>query len=310
MEEKLVIRLSNNLGNQMFMYAAAFAAAKKLKKKLYIDKKSAYDNKNNIHFFSLDNFKLSSSEAKQNDLFVGKFGNIKRKLLKKIDKYRSCHQFILEKYNANKNTFYNNDILNSNFTKKVYMEGYFESEKYFFNEKKYLINEFSPKNISNYKNNYYLNELKNTESVALCVRQNRFSEKMRKINNSDQLRSKKFVDEQVKYIFNSISFFKSKLSNPIFYLWSNSFESLADIFKNEKVIFIKNKVDNKISKIHLDFYLMQNCKHYAVIPSAFNWWGCWLSKSLNSIILRPNDNHFTDFEVKNKDYWPESWIKI
>ena len=38
MEEKLIIRLSNNLGNQMFMYAAAYATSKIIKKKiLYYD---------------------------------------------------------------------------------------------------------------------------------------------------------------------------------------------------------------------------------------------------------------------------------
>ena len=38
MEEKLVIRLSNNLGNQMFMYAAGFAASKKMNRSFYYDK--------------------------------------------------------------------------------------------------------------------------------------------------------------------------------------------------------------------------------------------------------------------------------
>ena len=35
MEEKLIIRLSNNLGNQMFMYAAGYAASKNEKKFLF-----------------------------------------------------------------------------------------------------------------------------------------------------------------------------------------------------------------------------------------------------------------------------------
>ena len=42
MEEKLVIRLSNNLGNQMFMYAAGFAASKKMNRSFYYDKISSY----------------------------------------------------------------------------------------------------------------------------------------------------------------------------------------------------------------------------------------------------------------------------
>ena len=37
MKNKLIIRLSNNLGNQMFMYATAYAFAKKLNRDLFID---------------------------------------------------------------------------------------------------------------------------------------------------------------------------------------------------------------------------------------------------------------------------------
>ena len=55
---------------------------------------------------------------------------------------------------------------------------------------------------------------------------------------------------------------------------------------------------------------MTNCKHFAVIPSAFNWWGCWLLNYKDGIILRPNNNHFTNFEIKNKDYWPLKWKEI
>ena len=48
MEEKLIIRLSNSLGNQMFMYAAGYAAAKILNKKLYYDHISSYITQKNI----------------------------------------------------------------------------------------------------------------------------------------------------------------------------------------------------------------------------------------------------------------------
>ena len=59
--------------------------------------------------------------------------------------------------------------------------------------------------------------------------------------------------------------------------------------------------------MHCDLFLMTNCKHFAVIPSAFNWWGCWLSNNKDGIILRPNNNHFTNLDIKNKDYWPLKW---
>ena len=57
MEEKLIIRLSNNLGNQMFMFAAGYATAKLMNRKFYFDNLSSYKSKKNIYTFALDGFK-------------------------------------------------------------------------------------------------------------------------------------------------------------------------------------------------------------------------------------------------------------
>ena len=59
MKNKIIIRLSNNLGNQMFMYATAYTFAKKLNRDLFIDNETAYKERNNIHKYDLDIFDIS-----------------------------------------------------------------------------------------------------------------------------------------------------------------------------------------------------------------------------------------------------------
>ena len=48
MQNKLIIRLSNEMGNQMFMYASAFSISKKLGRKLYNDDETAFLSKKNV----------------------------------------------------------------------------------------------------------------------------------------------------------------------------------------------------------------------------------------------------------------------
>ena len=63
MKNKLILRLSNELGNQMFMYASALGISKKLNRSLLIDNETAYLSKKNISRYGLNNFKITSEIA-------------------------------------------------------------------------------------------------------------------------------------------------------------------------------------------------------------------------------------------------------
>ena len=42
MLKNIILRLSNEVGNQMFMYAAAYSIAKKMNRSLYLDDQTAF----------------------------------------------------------------------------------------------------------------------------------------------------------------------------------------------------------------------------------------------------------------------------
>ena len=311
MEEKLIIRLSNNIGNQMFMFAAGYATSKLLKRKFYFDNLSSYKSRKNIYTYALDGFEIPGNIFSSKDNFTNISGYLRRKIKKKIDPFLKKKSFILEKYHQNKDTEFKAISTNQSYKDTLYMEGYFESEKYFLKYKKDLLNIFTPKKKLQFQKNKYFDEIVENESVSLCLRQDRFTEKFRSISDLDRDKSKVFLNEQVSFIFDAIEYFKKKLKSPSFYLWSNNFKNLKNIFKDENIKFIDNSsILNEVEKMHLDLYLMTKCKHYAVIPSAFNWWGTWLSKNDDKIVVRPRSNYFKSLNVKNKDYWPEDWISL
>ena len=87
MEEKLIIRLSNNLGNQMFMFAAGYAASKLLKRKFYFDNLSSYKSRKNIYTYALDGFEIPDDITSSEDNFTNISGYLRRKIIKKIDPF-------------------------------------------------------------------------------------------------------------------------------------------------------------------------------------------------------------------------------
>ena len=63
MNNLIVARISNGLGNQLFQYASAYALAKKLNYELLIDDQSAYfKKKDSLRNYELHNFNLSEIE--------------------------------------------------------------------------------------------------------------------------------------------------------------------------------------------------------------------------------------------------------
>jgi len=100
----------------------------------------------------------------------------------------------------------------------------------------------------------------------------------------------------------AINYFKSKIKNPKFLIWSNDFSNLDKYFDNN-FMFVQNS--NK-KKDLVDLYLLTKCKYFIVAPSTFSWWGAWLSKRKGKICVRPKNLNVSN----NKDFWPENWNPI
>jgi len=304
-EKKICAEISENLGNQMFMYAHAYALSKKLGRNLYIDNESAYSKKNSIGLYRLDNFNISGKIIEKEFKFLSLIQYLRKKYLLKLDNFKKNNLFYTERIDKNKKTyFYEDSTLKNNSNSLIYIRGHFESEKYFLNYKKLLYNEYTFKNCKQYCNNFYYKYILKNNVVAITIRQNRFNERnLRQAKNKFlQNQSDIFLKKQINYIRNAINYFKSKVKDPKFLIWSNDFSNLDKYF-DDNFIFVKNY--NK-KKDLIDLYLLTQCKYFIVAPSTFSWWGAWLSKRRGKICVRPKNLNVSN----NYDFWPKDWKPI
>ena len=96
MKKKIILRLSNEIGNQMFMFAAGYATSKLLKRKFYFDNLSSYKSRKNIYTYALDGFEIPGNIFSSRDNFTNISGYLRRKIKKKIDPFLKKKSFILE----------------------------------------------------------------------------------------------------------------------------------------------------------------------------------------------------------------------
>jgi len=300
MNKIIVAKISEGLGNQLFMYANAYAISKKFNLDLCLDPYSGY-YKNNIRSFMLNDFNISSKIAPSDWIFSNNYRKLIKKIKIKYDFFKKKKSFLLESKDNNKLTKFTSIKLD-NFNDKIYIDGNFESEKYFLDYRNDLLNQFSFK-INPINDNKYIDIIKKHNVVSISVRQNRYSERIS--NRFDEYsinKSQDFIIKTVDYIYQSIKFIKSKVHNPKFLVWSNDFTGLEKYFPTNEFLYVINP-DNKILN---DFYLLTQCKYFIVGPSTFSWWGAWLSNNESKICIRPK----TINPSNNLDFWPESWISI
>ena len=302
MKKKIITKISEGLGNQLFMYANSYSLCKKNNFDHYIDTLSGYYQKKHIYNFVLDRFSISALKASKEFSFENPYKNLLKKILIFIDKFSKNKKFCFEKKDSNKVSEYSPLNLDKAYN-HFFIDGNFESEKYFIDYRNDLLNEFDIKNKDQFSDNKYLDIIKKHNVVSICVRQNRFSERVNNKFSSENLnKSLLFVKETINYINKAIEYFNKRIDNPKYLIWSNDFDNLDKYFDTKKFIFVMNNED----KVLTDFFLLTQCRYFIVGPSTFHWWGAWLSNFDDKICVRPNNLNPSN----NKDFWPEKWTII
>jgi hypothetical protein len=73
-------------------------------------------------------------------------------------------------------------------------------------------------------------------------------------------------------------------------------------FKN--MVFIENQ------NTFEDIWLMSLCKHNIIANSSFSWWGAWLNKKSDKIVIAPNDWFGPNSNLNTSNIVPQTWIKL
>ena len=184
----------------------------------------------------------------------------------------------------------------------LYVQGNFENYNYFNKYRSELCKIFVPKKKVIDENNTLINRIKNSNSISLHIRRNRFSDQDNLKTSENIKKSDIFTENIINYINNSIDFINLKVQNPEYFIWSNSHNNIVPLLskiKAKNYTLVNNDVIN-------DFNLFRYCKHFIVGPSSFHWWGAWLNDNPGKICIRPNNINPSN----NENFWPNDWISI
>ncbi len=285
----LIVELNGGLGNQMFQYAL-YLKLKALGKETFIDDEIIVNKLNNAKALKIfDVFELDyelcdkKTRNKMADVSISTFSRLRRKLFGK---------------RKNVNTYYQETDLNNNYHEDVYnldnfyLEGYWQSEKYFDDIRDDILKNYTF-NICDKEIDDILYKIENSNSVSIHIRRGDY------VGNAwyENVCTKEYYDEAISYMRNHVV-------NPTFYIFSDDIDYVREQYQGKEFVVVEGFSGYKS---HYDMYLMSKCKHNIVANSSFSWWGAWLNTNKDKIVACPQ-KWSTKAELKYTQC--DTWIKI
>ncbi len=291
----IIVKLIGGLGNQMFQYAAGKALASQYNTVLKLDKSHLEKNSGGAHTqreFELHVFDLKTEFASPAEI-APFLKHAESKLYREL--YRKIPSLFGKKYIAENSHSYNSSL--PKYGPDAYLEGFWQSEKYFSAIRDTLRKEFTFKNQSDQQNSSLLEKLNQTDSVSLHIRRADYVND-KTINSYHGTCDSEYYRKAVEAI-------KKVASKPELFIFS---DDIAWCRENLSFDMPMHFIDHNKGKQNFeDMRLMSHCKHNIIANSSFSWWGAWLNKNKKKQVIAPK-NWFK--EKTSPDIYPAGWTLL
>jgi len=294
----ICVLLNGGLGNQMFQYAFGRALSNKLHTELFFDTSSLLNNNSEITIRSLElgifDLRIQiacDKEIKQlKPLLYRIFNFIYYKLgFKGIQ----TSKYFIEKKNS-----YNESI--NKISRDCYLNGYWQSYRYFQNVDSIIRQEFKFPLISENGNNETITKIQKCNSISLHIRRTDY------VNNKNH---DIHGTCSIEYYKRAAEYIAKRVSDPVFFIFSDDIDwARTNLNLNYPCEFISGNIGDKS---YIDMQLMSLCKHNIIANSSFSWWGAWLNSNPNKIVIAPK-RWFKDENLNKQtfDLIPKVWIRL
>lgn len=179
----------------------------------------------------------------------------------------------------------------------AYLDGYFQSPKYFEDIRGTLLEEFRLSSPPATEAEDMAMRMRKTSSVSVHIRRGDYVATANASAYHGPLtpayytkvikRLRESVPDATWFVFSDdVAWVQENLSFPgdVVYVSGNGFSDQEEMI------------------------LMSSCKHNILANSSFSWWGAWLNQNPEKIVLAPDP--WLDNATGHEDLIPESWIRI
>jgi len=286
----IITRLRGGLGNQMFQYAAGRRLAYTQNTVLKLDTTAFIDT--SLRKFELSSLNIKASIARADEIQTFTKNGIP-----------SFLPFLPARLYANRNIIrerqfhFDSDIMR--LRDNVYLDGYWQSEKYFTDIQELIKSDFTFCKLPSASDTDLIQQIQSCNSISLHIRRGDYVTNL----HTHDFHGVCTLD----YYYTCINRLSEQIEHPHFFVFSDDPNWAETHLKVDHplTIIAHNSPENAVN----DLRLMSMCKHNIIANSSFSWWGAWLNQNPDRIVCAPN-KWFANAPLDTKDLLPESWIRL
>lgn len=181
----------------------------------------------------------------------------------------------------------------------VYLDGYWQSERYFYDCAAVLRNDISLARPFTRIGEELAARMDDSVSVSVHVRRGDYISNSR-TNAYHGAVSKEYINSAIRHI-------DTQYPGSVFFIFSDDLDWARDNLDAEgRAVFVTDRPDASDAE---DLILMGRCKHHILSNSSFSWWGAWLNPSLRKTVVAPSP-WFAEQSLNTRDLYGPEWIRL
>ncbi|SDH63097.1 alpha-1,2-fucosyltransferase [Propionivibrio dicarboxylicus] len=285
----VVVGLSGGLGNQMFQYAAGRALAHRLNTRLILDL-SWFSGQSERHY-ALTPFRIEANLQSAWPSLPTKAQSLISRLSRRwmprimgVPVWREPHFHYAQDFAA--------------IQSPVFLEGFWQSERYFKDVRQQLQSEFSLRDPMPPACQAVLDKIRACDALCIHVRRGDYL--------SNPIAAKVHGTCSTDYYRDGVSELSRKLKTPHAFVFSDEPDWARDSLTFDCPMTV---VDiNTPTDAHLDLLLMSACRHFVIANSSLSWWAAWIGEDENTTVIAPT-RWFLTADKDTSDLLPDHWLK-
>ena len=258
----IIVRVLGGLGNQLFIYAFARYLSLKLDRSVFLETRTGFLRDTYKREYRLNRFNI---KLKTCTWYSSLYYPLRKRYQKISELIFGNVTFMNEaEFIANPELA----LIKIQKSEKNYIDGYWQYSNYLNDYENTIREELSVRNEINNRNIVMANVIKRCNSVAIHVRRVRYDTLL-----------------DLNYYIYAINKIKTQIKDPVFFVFSDNIKWCQQNLKvDNSFVFVDHNAGDEVAEL----WLMSQCKHFIIANSTFSWWGAWLSKNTEKIVMVPD----------------------